>query len=114
MPASTPAERSLAGSIAAHERWGREPDRTAATAPGRSAFEQKFWDAADGDPVRAAHLRSAYFKRLALKSAVARRTARAAVAAAEAAEAELHEAAAAAGEVADERSQLGGGSSGAA
>lgn len=89
--ALSPAELSLRNSIAANERWGREPDRTAATAPGRRAFEQRFLDAADGDPVRAANLRAAHFKRLALKSAISRRKAREATAAAEAAESELAE-----------------------
>lgn len=73
IPAS---ERSLAASIAAHESWAHTPDRTERTAPARRALDQKFLDAADGDPVRAAHLRRAYFQRLALKSAQARRKAR--------------------------------------
>lgn len=61
------------GRIGAHTRWANCKDRTAATAPARAALEQKFLDEADGDPVRAAHLRKAYFQRLALKSAQARR-----------------------------------------
>lgn len=52
-------------------------------------MEQKFLEAAGGDPVRAEHLRKAHFQRLALASARARRQARELTAAAEAAEAEL-------------------------
>jgi hypothetical protein len=69
--------------------WANTTDRSARTAPGRAALERKFLDEADGDPVRAAHLRKAWFKRLALKSAQSRRKAREATATAEAAEAEL-------------------------
>lgn len=73
MPGHGAAERKLIASIAAHDSWAQTPDRAARTAPGRATFEQKFLDQAGGDPVRAANLRSAYFKRLALKSAQARR-----------------------------------------
>lgn len=52
---------------------GATADRTARTAPARAALDQKFLDAADGDPVRAASLRKAHFQRLALKSAQSRR-----------------------------------------
>ena len=52
-------------------------------------MDQKFLDEAGGDPVRAGHLRKAYFARLALKSAQSRRKAREATATAEQAEAEL-------------------------
>jgi hypothetical protein len=65
------------GRQGAHLSWGNTEDRTARTAPGRAAFEQKFLDQADGDPVRAAHLRKAYFQRLALRSAQARAAKRA-------------------------------------
>jgi hypothetical protein len=61
------------GRIGAEESWAKTTDRTARTAPARAAFEQRFLDQAGGDPVRAAHLRKAYFRRLALKSAQARR-----------------------------------------
>lgn len=88
MSAST-AERKLAASIAAHESWAQTPDRTARTAAARAAMDQKFLDAADGDPVRAEHLRKAHFARLALKSAQSRRKARELIEQAEQAEAEL-------------------------
>jgi hypothetical protein len=65
--------RVLAGSIGGHQSWANTQDRTARTAPARAALDKKFLDEADGDPVRAAHLRAVYFKRLALKSAQARR-----------------------------------------
>lgn len=83
-------ERQLLARIAAHESWANTPDRSARTAPARAALDQKFLDEANGDPVRAAHLRKAYFARLALKSAQARRKAREHEATAQAAEAELH------------------------
>ena len=61
-------ERSLRARIAAHERWAREPDRTAATAPARQALDDRYVAAArvlhphlsdDEILVRAANLRSA-------------------------------------------------------
>lgn len=82
-------ERQLAASIAAHESWAATLDRSARTAPARRALDQKFLDLADGDPVRAEHLRKAHFQRLALKSARARRRSKELAAEAESAEAEL-------------------------
>ena len=64
----TESDRSLQGRIGANISWANTRDRTARTAPARAALEQKFLDQAGGDPVRAAHLRKAYFQRLALKS----------------------------------------------
>lgn len=69
----TATERSLRSKIAAHESWSRTSDRSARTANARKALEDKFLAEADGDPKRAASLRKAYFARLALKSAKARR-----------------------------------------
>jgi hypothetical protein len=69
----TDAERSLLGRLAAESSWANTEDRSARTAPARAAFEAKFLEQADGDPVRAAHLRKAFYARLALKSARARR-----------------------------------------
>ena len=86
-------EHSLIARIAAHQSWANTTDRTARTAPARASLERKFLLAADGDPVRAGHLRSAHYARLALKSAQARRKIKALTAAAEAAEAELDSAA---------------------
>jgi hypothetical protein len=76
MPAATPSDRALIGSIGGHASWANTKDRTARTAPARAALDQKFLDEADGDPVRAAHLRAVYFKRLALRSAQSRRAKR--------------------------------------
>ena len=73
MAARRPSDRILIASIAGHESWANTVDRTARTAPGRAALEQSFLDQAGGDPVRAANLRTAHFKRLALRSAQARR-----------------------------------------
>lgn len=88
---ATDSERRLRASIAAHESWAQTPDRTARTAPARRGLDQKFLLQADGDPVRAEHLRRAYFQRLALKSAQSRRKARELTEVAEAAESELAE-----------------------
>jgi hypothetical protein len=67
--------------LGAHSKWAKCPDATAATEPGRHAFLERFYD--DVDPERelpeaererrAGHARKAYFARLALKSAIARR-----------------------------------------
>lgn len=76
MPEKASTEASAWGRIGANISWGQTVDRTARTAPARAALEQKFLDEADGDPVRAAHLRKAYYQRLALKSAAARRARR--------------------------------------
>ena len=86
---STPTERKLVASVAAHTSWANTPDRTARTAKARAALDRKFLDQAAGDPVRAEHLRKAHFKRLALKSAQSRRRAKEATVAAETAEAEM-------------------------
>lgn len=82
---------SLRSRIAAHESWARTDNRAARTAPARAALDQKFLDAADGDTVRAAHLRKAHFARLALKSAQSRRKAKALNETADTAERELAE-----------------------
>jgi hypothetical protein len=83
------SERRLAATIAAHQSWANTENRTARTARARAALDQKFLDQADGDPVRAAHLRKAHFVGLALKSAQSRRKAKELTATAEAAESEL-------------------------
>lgn len=91
-----PTERALAASIAANESWANTPDRSARTAPARAALMARFEREVDPDGSlppderarRAENKRKAYFQRLALKSAKARR-ARAVVADGVAAEAEL-------------------------
>jgi len=69
----TKAEISLQASALAHLGWGKCEDRSARTAPGRAAFEQRFLNQAGGDPVRAASLRTAYYKDLARQSVATRR-----------------------------------------
>lgn len=84
MPVDPSIHRYLAASIAANTRWAHEPDRSAATLPARAAFEERFALEVDPDGTlapaerarRAANARTAYFHRLALKSAQARRNAR--------------------------------------
>lgn len=74
-------DRVLIAKIAAHERWSREPDRTAATRAARQAFNDRFERQVDPDGTlepterarRAASARKAYFTRLALASAQSRR-----------------------------------------
>ncbi len=80
MPA-TPAERSLRARLAAHSLHARVTDPTAHTAPARRAFLDRFEREVDPNGElspqerarRAEHARKAYFSRLALKSAQARR-----------------------------------------
>lgn len=75
------SELAIAGRIGALESWARTEDRTARTEPGRRAFDQRFLDQVDPERVldpaerarRADFARRAYFQRLALKSAQARR-----------------------------------------
>lgn len=76
MPSTDSGERRLAAFRAAHISWANTDDRTARTAPARAALQAKFLEQADGDPVRAEHLRKAHYARLALASAKARRQAR--------------------------------------
>ena len=73
MPSESPSERTLKAQIAAHESWARTENRSARTAKARQALENKFLAEADGDPHRAESLRKAYYARMALKSAQARR-----------------------------------------
>lgn len=84
MPSASSDPRTLSARIAAHSRWALTADPAAATAPARQAFLNRFEQQVDPDlslpPAersrRAAHARKAYFTRLALKSAQARRKAR--------------------------------------
>jgi len=84
-----PNERKLIAQVSAHVSWANTENRSARTAPARAARDAKFLDEAGGDPVRAGHLRKAYFARLALKSAQSRRKSRELTSVAEQAEAEL-------------------------
>lgn len=77
---SDPAKMRARARIGAHTRWAQEPDRVAATQPMRDARERKFEDQVDPervlDPVERARrvksAKSAYYTRLAMKSAEAR------------------------------------------
>jgi hypothetical protein len=89
MPAKSEAERALIARMAAHSSWANTQNRSARTAPARAALDAKFLKAADGDPIRAEHLRKAHFARLALKSIASRRKSRELTAQATEAEAEL-------------------------
>lgn len=83
MPANklSPVERRLVGEIGAHTSWERTEDRPARTANARKTFLNRFDKQVDPDGTllpaerarRSDHARKAYFARLALKSAQARR-----------------------------------------
>lgn len=70
MPAKSPEERSIVARIGAYEKWANTADRAAATQAARRAFDKKF----EQYPYPEA-ARKAYFARLALRSAQARRKA---------------------------------------
>ncbi|MGP4009182.1 hypothetical protein [Streptomyces sp. 4N124] len=78
--ALTSEQRRLRAAIAAHTLWANCPDRSAQTAPARTAFLQRFERQVDPDGTlapeerarRAEHARKAWFKRLALASSRAR------------------------------------------
>ncbi len=67
--------------IGAHVSWARTVDRSARTAPARAAFDRRFEDEVDPDRLldpadrarRADSARKAYYAKLALLSAQARR-----------------------------------------
>jgi hypothetical protein len=77
----TPEQRSLQARMAAHSLHARVADAAAHTAPARRAFLDRFEREVDPDGVlkpeerarRAEHARKAYFLKLALASAAARR-----------------------------------------
>lgn len=80
------SHHSQAGKIGAHSKWAKESDRSAATQPARDAMRAKFEAEVDPDGVlplaeraaRAESARRAFYQRLALKSAQARRARRSA------------------------------------
>ena len=82
----TTEERALRARAAAHQSWANTADPSARTEPGRRAALERFEREVDPDGTlppeerarRAAHARKAYFARLALKSAQARRRKKAA------------------------------------
>lgn len=66
-------ERRLRSELAAHMSWANTIDRTARTAPAREGLWNKFLREAGGDPLAAESLRKAHYKRMALRSAKARK-----------------------------------------
>ena len=101
-PARHP-DNTLISRLGNAQRWAAEPDRSAATAPARAAFRDRFLTEArerfstdlpaDELAYRAEQLRKAHFTRLALKSAQARRARKAKAVDHEAARARAAEAA---------------------
>jgi hypothetical protein len=83
MASATPSERSQRSRLAAHVKWSKQ-DPVAGTKAARETFLAGFEDEVDPerllDPAertrRALHARKAYFVRLALASARARRSRR--------------------------------------
>ncbi|MCW2591772.1 MAG: hypothetical protein JWQ86_4199 [Mycobacterium sp.] len=81
MPEHSPELRALRNRAASYESWARTEDRSARTAPARAAMQAKFEREVDPNneltPAervkRAGYARKAYYARLALKSAEARR-----------------------------------------
>lgn len=82
MASLNPTVRVMHARIAAHEKWAATPDRSAATAPARKAFADRFVRQAaerfpDLTPAQlvpiAENLRRAHYTRMALRSAEARR-----------------------------------------
>lgn len=77
----TPTERTMRAEIAAHESWAQTDDRAARTAPARRALMDKFERQVDPDGTllpaerakRTESARKAHYRRMALKSAQARR-----------------------------------------
>jgi hypothetical protein len=78
---ATVSERSQIAKIAAHAKWAKTDDRPAATQAARDGMLRKFEDEVDPDrrllpeerAKRAESARRAFYQRIALKSAQARR-----------------------------------------
>jgi hypothetical protein len=76
----TPEQRALRSRLGAHTRWANTEDRSAATAPARKAFADRWEKKVDPDGVldpheraiRAEHAKKAHFGRMAMASAKAR------------------------------------------
>lgn len=79
----TAKERSLRNRAAVYQSWANTEDRTARTAPGHRAFEQRFVNQVDPErklpeverAKRVEAARKAYFSTLAYRSAASRRRA---------------------------------------
>ena len=72
-PQLSRTQLSMAGKIGAHKSWANTTDRTARTANGRKAFNDRFLELAGGDPKRAESMRREHYARMAYRSAQARR-----------------------------------------
>jgi hypothetical protein len=80
----SPEMRALRAQLAAHTKWAKTPDASAATAPARKAFLARFDDEVDPDRVlpeaerarMAESARRAFYQSLAYKSAKAKRARR--------------------------------------
>lgn len=78
---TTPAERRLRSQIGAHESWARTVNRSARTLPARQAAWERFEKLVDPEgklPATtrvkmAENARAAHFRKMALRSAEARR-----------------------------------------
>ncbi len=83
-PPTTAADRRQIAKVAANTRWAHEEDRSAATQPARDGLYRRFEDEVDPERrlppeergKRVESARRAYYQRLALKSAQARRAAK--------------------------------------
>lgn len=81
---TTAADRRRIAKVAANTRWAHEEDRSAATQPARDGLYRRFEDEVDPERrlspeergKRVESARRAYYQRLALKSAQARRAAK--------------------------------------
>jgi hypothetical protein len=80
MPARDAEDRAIIAQIAAAERWGRTPDRTAATAPARAGLRAKYAREVDPDGLldplelerRVDHLMRAHMLRMSRAAKAAR------------------------------------------
>jgi hypothetical protein len=82
MPADDPNERRIIAALGAHGLWSKVKDRASQTAAARASFNDRFErQVREESPglteaevvLRAEHARKAYYLRLALKSAQARK-----------------------------------------
>jgi len=76
----TPEQRVLRAKLAANTRWSKTADRSAATAPARAAFNDRWERQVDPDQKldpaerakRAENAKTAHYSRMALRSSIRR------------------------------------------
>lgn len=76
----TPEQRSMRARLGAHTKWANTTDRTAAMAPARKAWKDRWLRLANPDgtlspertQAKAEQLEKAHYQRMALKSSLAR------------------------------------------